>query len=159
MPVNVEDGWQDDAWRTWPAPDSIVHGESHYVAALVQMTGRPRPQGYLVSVPVTLRLEPTNPHDPHAVRVEVAGMLVGYISRDMAPSVTDAMQSLGLSTCTFAGLLRGGYVDANQQHNDLGVMVWLTKRIEPGPSLVRLGTNREWWRWPPDEHEGAPAPR
>jgi hypothetical protein len=34
--------------------------------------------------PVALVAEPKNPHDPHAIRIEHGGRLVGYVDRNLA---------------------------------------------------------------------------
>ncbi len=137
------------AWRTWDRPVSIVHGESHYRDALRSMTGPPRSRGYLVPVEVVLRREPTNPYDANAVRVEVQGRHVGYIARDLAGDVTNALALCG-GSCSFAGLLRGGYTGAR----DVGVMLWLDQRLSDAPSLDFGSVAHQEWQWPPDDDEG-----
>ncbi len=152
MAPNVADGWQDREWRTWDAPVSIVHGESHHRDALRLMTGPPRRCGYLVPVDVVLRREPANEYDANAVRVEALGQLVGYIARDMAADVSGALVSCGAESCTFAGLLRGGY--DGRSSADVGVMVWLDKRVSAAPRLDFGSVVRREWQWPPDDDEG-----
>lgn len=151
MTANVTDGWKVDAWRAWDAPDSLVHGESHHAEALVGLTGRPRRNGYLVPIDVVLRREPTNPYDPNAVRVEVQGQHVGYIGRDFAPDVSQAMATCGIESCAFAGLLRGGY---DGERSNVGVMVWLDKRISAAPCVDFGSVTCREWQWPPRDDEG-----
>ena len=46
---------------------------------------------------MTLRPEPDNPHDPHAVAVLLAsGEPVGYVPRDVAPRIDDTWSALVL---------------------------------------------------------------
>jgi hypothetical protein len=47
------------------------------------------PQGSAIEA--TLRAEPTNPHDPHAVAVDIDGIHIGYI-----PKTVSAMVALAL---------------------------------------------------------------
>ena len=67
-------------------PDEVVRvvGVSHYQRPLVEIAGEPG--GGRVRHPVTAALEPepSNPHDPNAIKVLVQDRLVGYLSRDDA---------------------------------------------------------------------------
>jgi hypothetical protein len=57
-----------------------VAGESHYQDALHEITaGQDRLETTAALIP-----EPTNPHDPNAVRVEIDSRLVGYLPRAAA---------------------------------------------------------------------------
>lgn len=51
------------------------------LAAVVERHGR---SGRTVTVDAVLVLEDSNPHDANAVRVEIDGALIGYLSRDNA---------------------------------------------------------------------------
>lgn len=58
-----------------------VVGEAQRQDALEKLTGgRTREAAYL-EVTAVLVPEPGNPHDSNAVRVEIEGLLVGYLSR------------------------------------------------------------------------------
>lgn len=58
-----------------------VAGAAHRPDALASAAAAP-------GRPLTLRPEPDNPHDPHAVAVLLeTGKPVGYVPRDIAPSV------------------------------------------------------------------------
>jgi len=46
--------------------------------------------------PTVLVPEPGNPHDPFAVRVEVGGMLIGYVSRLQSRSVSQWLDRLAV---------------------------------------------------------------
>jgi hypothetical protein len=61
-----------------------VVGESLYESAFLELVGPRRPEGYNVVVDAALIPENDNRHDPKAVRVEVRGKKVGYLSRSMA---------------------------------------------------------------------------
>jgi hypothetical protein len=61
-----------------------VVGESFYERAFLELVGPRRPEGYNVVVDAALIPENDNHHDPKAVRVEISGKKVGYLSRSMA---------------------------------------------------------------------------
>jgi hypothetical protein len=61
-----------------------VVGESFCEGAFLELCGPRRPEGYDVVVEAALIPENDNRHDPKAVRVEVMGKKVGYLSRSMA---------------------------------------------------------------------------
>lgn len=58
-----------------------VVGESHYQSALIDIAGAYTSAGRSVRCYAVLCLEDDNPHDHNAVRVEIGGDTVGYISR------------------------------------------------------------------------------
>lgn len=136
---NVPEDWADPKVHLeWDWPVSVVAGESHHHDALVSLTGPPIEGGYSLPVPVELILEPTNPYDPNAVRVEVRGLLVGYINGKDAPAVTARLKAVSVDRITLAGMLKGGDVGLKF----VGVMIWPTKRISPAPSLSFRGARR-----------------
>ena len=51
------------------------------LAAIVERRGR---SGRTLTIDAVLALEDTNPHDANAVRVEIDGEMVGYLSRNNA---------------------------------------------------------------------------
>ena len=74
--------------RDGPANDYVsvkVAGESQYQESLRQICGRKGDEAIrLEGKRAMLVPEPDNPHDPCAVRVEIDGMTVGYMSRGNA---------------------------------------------------------------------------
>lgn len=60
-----------------------IVGESHYQQALEAAAGS-RSQRRRVQVEAALVPEDDNPHDPQAIRIEIGGRRVGYLSRDDA---------------------------------------------------------------------------
>jgi HIRAN domain len=58
-----------------------VAGESHYQDALRRIAGA---GDVRLDTEAQLVGEPDNPHDPHAVRVEIDGEKVGYLPRALA---------------------------------------------------------------------------
>jgi hypothetical protein len=76
--------------------DEIVRvvGVSHYQDALAEITGRTGEERVRHRVKATLEPEPTNPHDPNAIRVLAAGRHVGYLSREDAVRYGPAVRLL-----------------------------------------------------------------
>lgn len=58
-----------------------IVGESSYQPALEKIAGRKTTEGKDFACRATVCLEPLNPHDPNAVKVEIAGQTVGYFSK------------------------------------------------------------------------------
>ena len=67
--------------------DKIHAGRPERQAVLLEIAGRKHQGGVDISVDVDLVREPTNQYDPRAVRVEIGGQLVGYLSREHARDV------------------------------------------------------------------------
>lgn len=67
--------------RDFPLP---VVGESHYLVAFEAIFGRRTRDGVCATADAQLIPESDNPHDRNAVRVELEGRHVGYLSRDNA---------------------------------------------------------------------------
>jgi hypothetical protein len=61
-----------------------VAGESHYQPALHELAPWDGREDLRHETVAELVPEPENPHDPDAVRVEIAGKLVGYLPRASA---------------------------------------------------------------------------
>jgi len=72
-----------------------VVGESHYQAALLAVSGGKTPDGPERTDHVAqLVLEPTNPYDRNAVRVEIDGRLVGYLPKAFASRLAPTLREL-----------------------------------------------------------------
>src|SRR3989449_11781405 len=61
-----------------------IVGESHYQEALEAICGPRSDEGEDRLVEARLVLENDNPHDSMAVRVDIQGLTVGYLTRDHA---------------------------------------------------------------------------
>jgi hypothetical protein len=74
--------------RLFPARDRHlrVAGAASYQDAIWQVVGEPTPPDDRPSWVGQARLEPepTNPHDPNAVKIVVDGRTVGYLERSLA---------------------------------------------------------------------------
>jgi hypothetical protein len=110
-----------------------IHGESFRQDTLEALAGPKGPDGKHVREGVTLRCDPTNEHDPNAVRVEVMGQLVGYVARDQAVVVSAGLQRACGGVLEERGLIVGGWHDARSE-GFYGIRVWLT-----GHDAVRIG--------------------
>ena len=150
-PANVDAAWLNgDTWRGWDPPRNVVAGESHYRKQLRALTGKPRDAGYLIPAPVTIVREASNPYDCNAFRVEVAGEHVGYLARPIAAQLAAVCDDARCATFTVCGILRGGSTRAR----DVGVHVWLDRRLTPAPEILfgpELGFDVVW---PPRGDEG-----
>jgi hypothetical protein len=104
------------------------------------MVGPRGPDGKHCQVGVTLRCEPTEPHDLNAIRAEVMGQHVGYVSRGAAKLLSPAMQAMCGGVGEAQGVIVGGWDDGETQ-GDYGVRVWVATswwgRLFLAPELVR----------------------
>lgn len=75
--------------------DLEIVGESHYQDSLKRIThGRSDVRHECTA---ELYLEPNNKYDPNAVRVDIDGKIVGYLSRDMATEMRRSLATAGLN--------------------------------------------------------------
>ena len=85
-----------------------VAGESHYQDALHEITQDEQ----RLETTAALIPEPTNPHDPNAVKVEIDGKLVGYLPRqaaiDYGPLVKEPAERGRTAVCEAMIAGRGG---------------------------------------------------
>ena len=61
-----------------------VVGESHYQQNFAKICGHRKESGENLLIDANLILEDNNPYDKNAVRVDIAGLTVGYLSREVA---------------------------------------------------------------------------
>ncbi len=100
-----------------------VVGESRYRENLYSIFGR-HEDGIEEDAEAVLVREPDNRHDPNAVRVDIAGLTVGYLSRNMAPEVHACLID---GTLKVPARVRGGFRlredDRGRSWADFGVEV------------------------------------
>lgn len=105
--------------------DLEVVGESHYQSNLETICGPRTTKGENRQVEATLILEDNNPHDKLAVRVEINGLAVGHLSRDVARSYREQLRRSGhpraIGTCQ--AKIKGGWQRKNGDKGHYGV--WL----------------------------------
>jgi HIRAN domain len=151
-PANVDVEWDTAGhWRSWEAPGNFVVGESHYTEALTALAGPPCAAGYLIPVTVTIARDPQNAYDSNAFRAEVDGRQVGYLPRHIAAQLAAPLDSVGCAGFDVCGILRGGSDSAP----NLGVHIWLDRRLSPGPEIIQRDEAGRV-SWPPDQDEGNP---
>jgi hypothetical protein len=77
-----------------------IVGESHYQDAFERICGARTEDGENRIVAATLVPENDNPHDPLAVRVDIDGQTVGYLSRKNAREYRQQLEDAGLTGAT-----------------------------------------------------------
>jgi hypothetical protein len=100
-----------------------VVGESHYQGALESICGGRCEEGHNKEVLATLVLEDSNRHDRNAVRVDIEGTTVGYLSRPDARDYRRKLTKDGQprATITCKALIRGGWDRGNGDQGHFGV--------------------------------------
>lgn len=110
-----------------------VVGESHYQAALEAICGKRTNEGENKIVQATLVLE-NNPHDPQAVRIDIQGKTVGYLSRDDARVYR---KQIG-KNATCQAVIRGGWDRGKRGRGSYGVSLDLPTGFQPAPVQAAL---------------------
>lgn len=108
-----------------------VVGESHYQEALESICGKRKEDGEEKIVKALLILEDSNPHDKNAVRIEINGKTVGYLSREYARQYRKELKKAGRPRVTTSceAEIRGGWErDGGKDRGHYGV--WLDLPIE-----------------------------
>jgi len=91
-----------------------IVGEASYQNALDQLAGGKTEAGVTVQKMATLIMEKNNPFDPNAVRVDIEGHNVGYLSRTHAARFR---KTINRSNCVAPALITGGWKRAGSQGN------------------------------------------
>ena len=112
-----------------------VVGESHYQQELQRIAGPKEPEGKQHVCGVTLRCEPKNEYDINAIRVEVMGLVLGYLPRDPAGRLSPLMQSRCRGAIEARGLIVGGW-DDGESEGHYGLRIWITPA-----DVLRLGVD------------------
>ena len=103
--------------------DVEVFGEANYQDALAQACGGRQAEGVMHRCVATLRAEPENPYDSNAIRVEIDGRLVGYLSRRAADAFTPVADRLAragqVGTCD--AIINGGWDRGDGDTGHFGV--------------------------------------
>ena len=100
-----------------------VAGERNYLANFERIFGKRDDDGIDENVDVLLVLEPNNPYDPNAVRVEIDGLTLGYLTRHSAPAFRAMLRSRygAVDRAYAAGVVRGGWDRGHGDTGDFGV--------------------------------------
>jgi hypothetical protein len=100
-----------------------VVGESKYQSALSTISGGKTADGAEHFVKATLHLEDANPYDEMAVRVEIDGKTVGYLSRENARQYRAQLKRAGhenlIGRCD--AVIRGGWDRGRGKTGHFGV--------------------------------------
>jgi hypothetical protein len=124
-----------------PGGEQPVVGESNYQPALDHAAGGRTPDGCATSL-VTAELvrEPRNRYDRNAVRVDIAGQVVGYLPRADAPRYHQLVAVLWeqgvVATCW--ARLTGGWDRGPHDQGSIGIMLDIDPRRQPCGQEVSL---------------------
>ncbi len=99
-----------------------VVGESHYQDALEALCGGRTYDGVEKYCTASLVLEDSNPYDHNAVRVDISGRTVGYLSRDAAKAYRLRLKQSGrLGAVECPAVIRGGWDRGKNDKGSFGV--------------------------------------
>jgi len=100
-----------------------VVGESHYQDALERICGGRSEEGAEKLCRATLILDGSNPYDAQAVRIDVEGATVGYLSRESARVYRQRLREAGHPTLrgTCDAVIRGGWDRGNGDTGNFGI--------------------------------------
>jgi hypothetical protein len=98
-----------------------IVGESHYQAAIEAITGGKTERGAHHKCTAVLIPEPTNPYDLHAVRIDIEGQTVGYLSRDVATFFLDSLSKSGFAAAVASAIIVGGWDRGDGDVGSFGV--------------------------------------
>jgi hypothetical protein len=142
-----------------------VVGESYRQEALARLAGRKDAEGKHKLVGAVLRCEPQNEHDANAIRVEVMGEHVGYVSRETATFLSPAMQRACGGALEARGLIVGGWKSESRDDHgrylevsegSYGIRVWITQRdterLGVRPDALDPGLRPHWPEAPKPVH-------
>lgn len=106
-----------------------VVGVSRRQDALANVVARHGRSGRTLTIDASLVPEASNPHDANAVRIELEGALIGYLSRDNARRYRADLAAAGTPGATIVCKARivGGFETANGEPAHFGVRLDLPK--------------------------------
>jgi len=98
-------------------------GESHHQSAFEDICGPRTEDGENRVVTAVLILDNTNRYDNNAVRVEVEGKTVGYLSRSAASAFRTRLQNERVTAPNFTckANIRGGWMSENKESGMFGI--------------------------------------
>ncbi len=99
-----------------------VVGESHYQNALERIVGERTEEGADHECIALIVPEPTNRHDPNAMRVDIEGMTVGYLSRRDAKTLRALLREQSVDGPISTGaIIVGGWDRGGDDVGSFGV--------------------------------------
>lgn len=107
-----------------------IVGEASYQENIAKIAGQKTKDGVEHHTKACLILENTNPYDDQAVRVDIEGLTVGYLSRKDARSYREQLQINGhpLSTFSCDAKIVGGWKRSEYNQGHYGVKLNLRKK-------------------------------
>lgn len=107
-----------------------VVGEARYQEALTALAGGKRRESQAIATNGVVEREPANPFDANAVRVLIAGQVVGYLARGDAAQYAPTFDAIGLLAMPCPAEIRGGWQAGPGDEGHFGVVVWLPSPVE-----------------------------
>lgn len=141
-------------WRAGSFPTEVV-GESHYQRAIMAQCGSHTRHGVEHECIATVRPDPSNSFDPNAVEVLIGGQRVGFLSREEAPRMREALTALGLGSATCGARINGGWRTNQYDEGHFGVRLAI-----PGWGPLDFGrglSHGEPRVWPKKERPSRPV--
>jgi HIRAN domain len=134
-----------------------IVGESYRQDALASLAGQKDAEGKHKIVGAVLRCEPKNEHDANAIRAEVMGKHVGYVSRETAKFLSPAIQQACGGALEARGLIVGGWKSESRDDHgryvevsegSYGIRIWITEhdaeRLGMRPDALDPGLRPHW---------------
>ncbi|GAA0623587.1 hypothetical protein GCM10009422_19590 [Brevundimonas kwangchunensis] len=131
-------------WRVGSFPTQVV-GESNYQRAIMAECGSHTRYGVEHECVATVRPDPNNRFDPNAVEVLIRGQRVGFLNREWAPRMKEALAAVGLGSATCGALINGGWRTNHHDEGHFGVRLAIPSwgPLDFGGGLIH-GEKREW---------------
>lgn len=123
-----------------------VVGESHYQEKLSKICGGFSEKGVEYVTSARLIHADENPYDNKAIRVEISGMTVGYLSREEARYYRERMQAAGHAgmTATCKAKITGGWYRGKEDIGNFGVTLDLPANlVESTPNGTSIKNNQK----------------
>lgn len=98
-----------------------IVGESHYQSSIEAIAGKKTERGVRHRCAAALIPEPTNRYDPNAVKVQIDGATVGYLSRDTAKALLKTLAEDGFSAAVANAVIVGGWDRGGDDVGSFGV--------------------------------------
>lgn len=97
--------------------DFPIVGEASYQKNIAKIAGPKQPNGVEIETKAIVFLDPFNRHDKEAVRIEIDGLIVGYLSRQDALQYRAWLKQnkLGKATCQVDAVITGGWLRADSE--------------------------------------------
>lgn len=141
-------------WRSGSFPTAVV-GESNYQSAIMAECGSHTRYGVEHECLATVRPDPGNRFDANAVEVLIRGQRVGFLSREEAPRMKEALEAVGLASATCGARINGGWRTNQHDEGHFGVRLAI-----PGWGPLDFGgglTHGEKRQWPKKDRPPRPV--